>query len=1216
MATKIGDLFFDVYADLTRANKSIEEYGKTVKGVATDAGRAIGETITNAVGLALGATTLLVVETLKVGSAYNVMGQSATTAFNSIYDDLRVANGLLQQISELDLETPFRGEALVRTARTLAGFGVAARDVDDLTFALSEATAAMGLGSDVLGRMALAFGQIQSRGKLAGDEARQLANYGIDAYGLLADKLGLTVAEVRELGEQSKLTADFVIPALIQSIEDRFGGATEALFNTAAGQAEGLRSVFEAVGSALVEPFIGFAGGGALVDAMSAIRLELIDLVSIADDGSFRLEGALSPLTGLMDGLAGSVTNLANQFAGFLGTLDSASLTNFVDQFEGLGPLIAALGAGVFTSLAQSIPIVGRLVAGINPLVAAAAALVAASPELRTEFADAFKAIWEAVKPLGPGVREVLVALTDIATGAVPHALDALVASIQALVPALDAALDAVNDLLPVLGPVLVAGVEALADAIQILADVLGVVPPEILVMAGAMYGLSVIFPTVTAAIALNTAVMAANGGAAALLATRYGFLATAIGVAAAAAGSYAGIKAGLTGDIDWLNRDVPIYEKPFQLAGRFGYALGGGDRQAAGEAQLYVESFNAAEQAASEFNLSLLEGVDNFSDAREAAMGWATQLGVSSDMAMHFANLVGLAWKEQYDSDQAALARQREIIRGYQWQENAYLEFQEQRAADSGAWQEELEEEIDLMGNLTEAANIAWQAVEQLNSAGADGELTEFLSGLQPLAESLTDALAEVPGALRDLNIDAALNDVSSSARAVVQSLAQDFGMSLDEIRASLDQRGLAAVIEALGQVTAETVEEVDPLIAKYSELGATASELQDAIQQLETQRTAGLRAQIDQVSAALRDARNAADEAKAALERYFQGEGGGVQQAIDELVLSLPKVGDQIEAGLLQGGPLGEANVRQALTGIGEDLAAIFTAGVAEGLSPEEIIARLGPAYGAIAQEVSGAANRISSLDWTEGFTPQAATQIRTWLEGILDPGAISGLFSDLANTEGAIPGLEAQLEGLQAQLRLDVEFSPDQVQGAMNAIRETRVVTTPVITPEAAQMVYDEIQQVLDSEDLKAAVDQALITQEIMDAAKDAEEQIVLRLNSELQFDPLALQELAYGVSQVFGDEFSSYLREKLRSEWNVSDIPVQPDTFSAEDMLRRAGELGITDGGGSSVVINNDIVVNESGGPRQTASEIVAASSAAAGSGGRYDPSRWSAIKRAV
>lgn len=54
--------------------------------------------------------------------------------------------------------------------------------------------------------------------------------------------------------------------------------------------------------------------------------------------------------------------------------------------------------------------------------------------------------------------------------------------------------------------------------------------------------------------------------------------LATAVGLAGAAYGAFQAVSAGVRNDMSWLEKDVSIFEKPFQLAGRFGNALGSGE--------------------------------------------------------------------------------------------------------------------------------------------------------------------------------------------------------------------------------------------------------------------------------------------------------------------------------------------------------------------------------------------------------------------------------------------------------------------------------------------------------------------------------------------------------------------------------------------------------------------------------------------------------------
>lgn len=1207
MATKIGDLFFDVTANVSSAIKSVDGLGSKFQSAGSAASRAIGETVANAAGLAATAMGALTVATLDAGAAFNIAGQRATGLFTALSGSLEGAQDILRDVNQLAIDNPiFDPTQLQRSTRMLLAYGVAADDAFELATNVNLVATAVDGGTQRALNLARAIGQISAAGILQGDEARQLSEF-VDIYGLIAEETGKTRVEVRKLGEEHLLLAEDVIPVLQRHFEETFGPVGQSLLNTYGVQAQGLRNIMTGIGSALVSPFIGFGGGGALTESIATIRDELSQMVSVAEDGSFALEGVLEPLGGVMEDLAGSLTVVSDAFAGFLGNLNDDALTNFASQFEGMGPILAGVGAALATIFAQSIPLLGRFVAGFNPILIGITALIAASPPLREAFMEAFREIAAMIEPIIPKVQELLTNIVELAEEAGPVIADILVAAFEILVPLIEATLDATNDLIPVLGPVLIQILEEVASALQGVADLLEFVGPEVVLLTGTIYALAVAFPTLTLAIQLATASIGASGIAATVAGSAFLTMATAVGVALAAFASYKSIRAGITGDIDYLNEDVAFFERPFQQAGRIGFALGGGDREQAE----YVAGVEAAEAAAAEFDLTLLEGLETVEEVRDRIRELGAMYGLTGDDLTHFTNLVSIARHEQIDAAEAELEASRNLTNGYKQQADAYLEFLEARAVEAQGWDfEEDEEKIDLLKELTKAAKEAWDAVNDLAMAGSDATVDDFLRELPDLAKDLTDALAGDGGILRDLDVSGVLNDVRKQAVDVIQGLAEDYGMSMDEIEALFDERGLAAVIEALGTVTESTTETIDPLIAKYGQLGATADQLGDALDRLNDQRQTGIKAQIDQVTAALEDAKQAAIDAREVFDNYFLGGTGGIQGAIDKLVLDIPSAGDAIEEGLLRGGPQGEAAIRQALGGVGSGVGEIFRLGLEQGLDPQTIAAMLAPVYGSINQELGGAANRITSLDWTEGFTPAAAAEIQSWLDGIVDPSRIGDLFSNVTGADNAVSGLQSQLDNLQAQLNVEVEFTAEQVQGALTAIEDEMTITVEeaVITPEAAALLLEEIQHVFDDKDLEAAIDQALITQDILDAAQAAEDQINLVFDSSLSFDSEQLRLVAEGMGNEF---FVAWNREMTRL--GIEEMTRRSGNLEEELAAIRAGSTPTIPVTAPAVTFNNDIVITETTSARATASEVIAAQSAASSGGTtRYDPSKFYGI----
>lgn len=1168
MAVKIGNLYFQVSANTSSAQSSIVGLGS----VASDAAGLISGSLATAfdvVGFAAKtATALITKEVIGMGAAFNIAGQQATALFTALLGDAEEARSLLGEFTQLSLDTPvFDAANLQKTTSLLLTFQVAKDEAFELAQNINLASIALGRGEAGAIALARAIGQIQGRGWLEGDEARQLSEVGVNAYAVIAEAIGKTTGEVIEMGRQSKLLAEDVLPILNNYMEKTFGPVAENMLGTFGVQVQGIKTIFTGIGSALVEPFIGRTSGGAIVDFLANMRAELGGLLEVADDGTISLTGALEPLSMIAEALAEAFTSAGDAFLSWIGdAADSGGLADFA------------------TNVANVIPM-----------------LLDGFMTLGTTGVDLITGVWDALQPLLPGVAELAGILYDFAVDALPEVVRGITAIMDASGPVAAALLSISTAVLALAGPVLGDLITAIADTLEILADLMPLI--QFGAAAWVAWQAAIIiaeiatasFTTITLS-ALSVQLIAVAGYAA---------------LALAALGAFKAISAGVEGDIGYLSEDRPFYEKPFQMAGRASFAAFGGDRGA----NERVAEFDAAEEAAASFNLTLLDGAENFEEARAQARQYAGSLGVVESEATNFANMVALAWKDYKLAQDQALAAEgfEESIFG---DTEALLTFEEtidgigKKLADLGKMRVIINggdgfvdvpliaEAADMIKLLEGAAKSAESALKDLFRADAGSTVDEFLRKLPDLAKDVGDAMAMGGSSVfKDLEIRGTLDDVGGAARKVIQTLAIDYGMSMDEIIALFDERGLAGVISELGIITATTAKEVDPLVQKYGDMGVSVDILQQAVKNLNEERDSALEAQIDAVTSALDAAKDAAEEAKQALEDYFSGGTGGVQGEIDKLVLDIPKIGDSIEEGLLKGGPQGEAMIRQAMNGAGSQLGAIFQAGMDQGLNVDQIMAMLAPVYGSITQEVSGALNRISSLDWTEGFTPSAAAEISGWLDGILDPSKITGLFNNAQGAEGMVRGLQDQLDGLQTEKKLDATFSQEQVQGAIDAIIAPTVGVNATVTPEVEAAIWAEMQEIFENDDLRLAIDNAKLTNDILDAAKAAEDNIKLEFQSSLVFN----RETLTAMADVVGGNFAALFSDKLKSLFMGPGGEGFGSLMIPTSFPDAAG--GATPS--SQVIVNNDIKIDGSQQPRATASEVVAASSSSAGSGGRLN-----------
>ena len=105
-------------------------------------------------------------------------------ALRSILGDMQNADIMFQQIKSLALESPFTFSDLNKDVKQLAAYGVEYEDLYDTTKRLADMASGLGVSFE---RIALAFGQVRSRGWLDGKELRQISYAGIPLLNKLSE---------------------------------------------------------------------------------------------------------------------------------------------------------------------------------------------------------------------------------------------------------------------------------------------------------------------------------------------------------------------------------------------------------------------------------------------------------------------------------------------------------------------------------------------------------------------------------------------------------------------------------------------------------------------------------------------------------------------------------------------------------------------------------------------------------------------------------------------------------------------------------------------------------------------------------------------------------------------------------------------------------------------------------------------------------------------
>lgn len=137
---------------------------------------------------------------------------------------------LLGWIQKLAIESPFDLEGVATAFRTALAYGFTSEQAQRLTQNMIDFAAGTGQSVTVMNQIALALGQVQAKGRLAGQEILQLVNAGVPVNDILKS-MGFTLDDV----SAGLVTADKFLAAFSETMESDFGGAAARQTNTWAG---------------------------------------------------------------------------------------------------------------------------------------------------------------------------------------------------------------------------------------------------------------------------------------------------------------------------------------------------------------------------------------------------------------------------------------------------------------------------------------------------------------------------------------------------------------------------------------------------------------------------------------------------------------------------------------------------------------------------------------------------------------------------------------------------------------------------------------------------------------------------------------------------------------------------------------------------------------------------------------------------------------------
>ena len=295
-----------------------------------------------------------------VGMEYNALKETSQTTWTTLLGSQEEAIAQLERIEQFAAKTPFTQMGVDQMAKYLHNAGYEGEAVFDQLTKIGNMGSAFGVQEDALVEMTRQFSQVQQAGVAYTEDLNILADRGIPIYQALADATGSTVAEVKKMASEGKITAE-VYNAAIDSMAATTQGAMDAQSQTFSGMMSTLQDnltklagllteqLFNAVKGVLdvflplIEAFVqAYAQSGSLSEAFASVLGPALEEMGIKVDGlklvwetftNFLNDVYNSMIAPLFDGFREMVDDTAQNFS-----KNSDSIMNI---FENVGDILS-----------------------------------------------------------------------------------------------------------------------------------------------------------------------------------------------------------------------------------------------------------------------------------------------------------------------------------------------------------------------------------------------------------------------------------------------------------------------------------------------------------------------------------------------------------------------------------------------------------------------------------------------------------------------------------------------------------------------------------------------------------------------------------------------------------------------------------------------------------------------------------------------------------
>lgn len=359
MALKVGELFATINLDDKGFNKGLKAAHTALDGLKTALKGVTWATgIMGAAWSAVGATSI----------KYNANIEQLQTSFEVMTGSAEKGAEVLERIRKLGAETPFETEGLAETVQLLMNYNLTADKAIDVMSMLGDV--AQG-DQEKLFRIATAYGQMSSAGKVMLEDIRQMIEAGFNPLAEISQTTGESMASLYERISKGKVTVDEITASMERSTSagGKYFRSMEKQSQTVNGLLSTLKDNAQSLAGDIMAPISEQLRTQLLPDAIGTIEELNQAFEQDGFDGLINAAQKQLPKAGklLQKGLKGLTTQakkwlpgMAKELAGAIPDILEGAFDIGGDLVDTLFDVAASAVEGLVGRLPELVPALGK----------------------------------------------------------------------------------------------------------------------------------------------------------------------------------------------------------------------------------------------------------------------------------------------------------------------------------------------------------------------------------------------------------------------------------------------------------------------------------------------------------------------------------------------------------------------------------------------------------------------------------------------------------------------------------------------------------------------------------------------------------------------------------------------------------------------------------------------------------------------------------------